>query len=403
MSKYFDATAFRNAFPAVNKLGMVYLDSAATSLKPDVMTNVITDYLSNNGATVHRSLHAVGKQATEQYESARNSAAELINSQHVNHVIWTSGTTASLNLVAYGYLRNILSAGDEIIINDSEHHSNIIPWLMIAKEKGAVVKKIPLDTDGRPRLETLEGIITRRTKFISISQMSNVTGFMPDLEKIITLAHKHDIRVSVDGAQGVVHHPLNVQHLGVDFYSFSAHKLYGPNGVGVLYYSERVASEFSPVYGGGQMLYDINDDIYSFKAPPFRYEAGTPNIMGIIGFGATLSMLKDMDFKSMTEHCSSLANKARDMIQERIPDVDFYSVKNSTILSFNINGMHHVDISTLLSESGISLRSGKHCAIPLMKHFSVSGTLRASFSPYNNEKDVVRFIAALQNAYEVLK
>ncbi|MGF6190404.1 aminotransferase class V-fold PLP-dependent enzyme [Serratia sp. 2723] len=395
MLNNFDNQSFRAQFPAIDKLGMIYLDSAATALKPLKMIEAISRYTIENGATVHRSLHSVGKSTTELYEQARYNVCSLINGASIDNVIWTDGTTASMNIIAHGYLRNVLNPGDEILINDSEHHSNIVPWIQIANEMNATLVRIPLNKNGSIKIDALESLINKKTKFIAITQMSNVTGFMPDIDYIISVAHRYGVKVSVDGAQGIVHNPIDVQKTKVDFYSFSAHKLYGPNGVGVLYYSPAVSRDFSPFYGGGQMLSDISGNEISFKKSPFCFEPGTPNIMGILGFGATLEWLKTYNFDDMSKYSSYLSRLARSELEEKIPGFICFSDDDSSILSFNIKNIHHVDFATLLSEYGLLLRSGKHCAIPLMKHFSISGTLRASFSPYNNESDVEKLVSAI--------
>ncbi|QKJ89145.1 Cysteine sulfinate desulfinase [Paramixta manurensis] len=403
MKQNFDNHHFREQFPAIKNIGMVYLDSAATALKPQVMIDTINDYFANNGATVHRSLHQTGKETTEQYEAARYKCASLINSPAVENVIWTRGATESINMIAYGYLQHAIKDGDEIIINDAEHHSNLIPWLMVAKIKGAKIVRLPLRENGTIDVQCLDTLISAKTKFIALTQMSNVTGFMPDIQAVIEKAHRKGVKVAVDGAQGAAHSPLDVIASGIDFYVLSAHKMYGPTGVGVLYYSPNIADEFFPVYGGGQMLSTLEGETIIPKKSPFKYEAGTPNIAGILGFGAVLDWLKNYDMEVLKNHSKQLVDIIDRELQSTVPGYIRYSQPGSSILSFNISGLHHVDFSTLLSEFGISIRSGKHCAIPLMKHFGISGTLRASLAPYNNESDAFHFIDAIKQTLKILR
>lgn len=402
MSKEFDCISFREEFTAIENMEMIYLDSAATSLKPKLMSDTVDKYYKINGATVHRSLHKVGKETTEKFELARHYCAKLINSISTDNIVWTRGTTESINMIAYGFLSHNINEGDEIIINDSEHHSNIVPWLIIAKQKNAKIVRIPLKNNGTVDVSSLKKLINKRTKLISISQMSNVTGFMPDITFIVNLAHQNGVKVAVDGAQGVVHSPLDVSLTGVDFYSFSAHKLYGPNGVGVLYYSPNVAEQFHPTYSGGQMLSTIKGNEVFYKKPPFKYESGTPNIAGVLGFGEVLKWLNTVDFSAMEAYTNKLSKILSQELTDSIEGYIGYSKAGSSIISFNINRTHHVDMLTLISESGVSIRSGKHCAIPLMNHFGVSGTLRASLAPYNNETDIEKLIDAVIKAKKIL-
>lgn len=399
--KSFDPTAFRHQFPALHQAGC-YLDSAATALKPLTLVQATGEYYAHNGATVHRSAHSAAQNATDRFESARESVRELINAASHQQIVWTKGTTEAINLVAQSYARPRLKAGDEILVSESEHHSNLIPWLMVAQQTGATVIKLPLDQRYLPDLTQLEQLLTSKTKILAIGHMSNVTGGCPDLKLAIDLAHKNGTIVVVDGAQGVVHSPPDVQQLDVDFYAFSAHKLYGPTGIGVLYGKSTLLAEMAPWQGGGKMLTQASFDGFEAQSVPECFEAGTPNIAGVIGFGATLSWLNTQDIVQAEHYACSLAQLAYEKLAT-IPGFISYRAQNSSLLAFNIAGFHHSDIATLLSEQGVAIRSGQHCAQPLLDAIGVSGTLRASFAPYNQPDDVDKLYQSLIRALSLLE
>ncbi|GKX52648.1 cysteine desulfurase CsdA [Budvicia aquatica] len=399
--KSFDPTAFRHQFPALHQAGC-YLDSAATALKPLTLVQATGEYYAHNGATVHRSAHSAAQNATDRFESARESVRELINAASHQQIVWTKGTTEAINLVAQSYARPRLKAGDEILVSESEHHSNLIPWLMVAQQTGATVIKLPLDQRYLPDLTQLEQLLTGKTKILAIGHMSNVTGGCPDLKLAIELAHKNGTIVVVDGAQGVVHSPPDVQQLDVDFYAFSAHKLYGPTGIGVLYGKSTLLAEMAPWQGGGKMLTQASFDGFEAQSVPECFEAGTPNIAGVIGFGATLSWLNTQDIVQAEHYACSLAQLAYEKLAT-IPGFISYRAQNSSLLAFNIAGFHHSDIATLLSEQGVAIRSGQHCAQPLLDAIGVSGTLRASFAPYNQPDDVDKLYQSLIRALSLLE
>lgn len=399
--KSFDPTAFRHQFPALHQAGC-YLDSAATALKPLTLVQATGEYYAHNGATVHRSAHSAAQNATDRFESARESVRELINAASHQQIVWTKGTTEAINLVAQSYARPRLKAGDEILVSESEHHSNLIPWLMVAQQTGATVIKLPLDQRYLPDLTQLEQLLTGKTKILAIGHMSNVTGGCPDLKLAIDLAHKNGTIVVVDGAQGVVHSPPDVQQLDVDFYAFSAHKLYGPTGIGVLYGKSTLLAEMAPWQGGGKMLTQASFDGFEAQSVPECFEAGTPNIAGVIGFGATLSWLNTQDIVQAEHYACSLAQLAYEKLAT-IPGFISYRAQNSSLLAFNIAGFHHSDIATLLSEQGVAIRSGQHCAQPLLDAIGVSGTLRASFAPYNQPDDVDKLYQSLIRALSLLE
>ncbi|GKX58780.1 cysteine desulfurase CsdA [Leminorella grimontii] len=397
----FDPVQFRQQFPALRE-NACYLDSAATALKPDAVINAQDDYYRHNGATVHRSAHPAARRATALYEEARARMAAFIGSTKAESIVWTKGATESINLIAQGYARPRLGAGDEIIVTEAEHHANLIPWLMVASQTGARVVKLPLDERHQPDLTCLPELLNQRTRILAISQMSNVTGGCPDLKRAISLAHANSTVVVVDGAQGVVHERPDVHSLGIDFYAFSAHKLYGPTGIGVLYGKEALLAEMDPWQGGGKMLSHADFSGFIPQGVPERFEAGTPNVAGVIGTGAALAWLAEQNMAEAERYAGSLAQSAFAKLAS-IPGFISYSVPGSSLLSFNIAGFHHADLATLLSEQGVAVRAGQHCAQPLLDAIGVNGAVRASFAPYNSPQDVERLYQALRYAIEILE
>lgn len=399
--KSFDANLFRHQFPALHQTGC-YLDSAATALKPLTVIQATGEYYAYSGATVHRSVHRAAQNATDQFENARESVATLLNASSPQQIVWTKGTTEAINLVAQSYARPRLNAGDEILVSESEHHSNLIPWLIVAQQTGAKVIKLPVNQQYLPDLTLLPDLLTKKTKILAIGHMSNVTGGCPDLKLVTSLAHQNGTIVVVDGAQGVVHSPPDVQQLDIDFYAFSAHKLYGPTGIGVLYGKASLLDNMGPWQGGGKMLIQASFSGFKAQSVPECFEAGTPNIAGVIGFGAALSWLNTQDLTKAEHYACSLAQSAYDKLST-ISGFISYRTQNSSLLAFNIKGFHHGDIATLLSEQGVAIRSGQHCAQPLLDAMGVSGTLRASFAPYNQPDDVDKLYQSLTSALSLLE
>ncbi|NRN29465.1 cysteine desulfurase CsdA [Photorhabdus heterorhabditis] len=399
--KKFEPEQFRRQFPALQQQ-TVFLDSAATALKPQAMIKVTQDYYQCSSATVHRSQHHAAQEATSRYENARQLVAELINTPTPENIIWTKGTTESLNLVVQNYFRPRLQPGDEIIVSEQEHHSNLIPWLMLAEQIGAKVIKWPLGNSKLPDINTLPKLLNQHSRLIAISQMSNVTGGAVDLTTITKIAHQHGCQIVVDGAQGVVHNPVDVQQTDIDFYAFSAHKLYGPNGVGVLYGKSELLEAMSPWQGGGKMLTQASFSGFTPEAVPFRFEAGTPNVAGVIGFSATLEWLKDLDMTKAETHAVTLADYTEEQLSA-LPGFISYRIAGSSLLAFNFAGIHHGDLATILAEQNIALRSGQHCAQPLIEALNISGCLRASFMPYNNQQDADSLVQAVKFGLSLLQ
>ncbi|EOU1337476.1 cysteine desulfurase CsdA [Cronobacter malonaticus] len=398
--KAFSPAQFRAQFPSLRDAG-VYLDSAATALKPQPVIDASQQFYSLSAGNVHRSQFAEAQRLTERYEAARDCVARLINAPDSRDIVWTRGTTESINLIAQCYARPRLKPGDEIIVSEAEHHANLVPWLMVAEQTGAKVVKLPLGTDLLPDLAALPALINERTFLLALGQMSNVTGGCPDLARAIGTAHAAGAVVVVDGAQGVVHCPPDVQQLDIDFYAFSGHKLYGPTGIGVLYGKTDLLAQMSPWLGGGKMVTEVSFDGFKTQPVPYRFEAGTPNVAGVIGLSAALAWLEDIDLAKAESYSRGLAALAEAELAKR-PGFRSFRCQDSSLLAFDFAGVHYSDLVTLLAESGIALRAGQHCAQPLLAALGVSGTLRASFAPYNTQGDVEALIAAIDRALDIL-
>ncbi|BCU54356.1 cysteine desulfurase CsdA [Enterobacter kobei] len=396
----FNPAHFRAQFPALADAG-VYLDSAATALKPQAVIDATQQFYSLSAGNVHRSQYAQAQKLTARYEAARDQVAALLNAPAGKNIVWTRGTTEAINMVAQSYARPRLQPGDEIIVSEAEHHANLVPWLMVAEQTGAQVVKLPVAADGLPDIDQLPALITSRSRILALGQMSNVTGGCPDLARAITLAHAAGMVVMVDGAQGAVHFPADVQKLDIDFYAFSGHKLYGPTGIGALYGKGELLDAMSPWLGGGKMITEVSFDAFKTQPVPYRLEAGTPNVAGVIGLSAALEWLEDMDMAQAENYSRGLATLAEDALAKR-PGFRSFRCQDSSLLAFDFAGVHHSDMVTLLAEYGIALRAGQHCAQPLLAALGVSGTLRASFAPYNTKSDVDALVNAIDRALEIL-
>ncbi|KNC94442.1 cysteine desulfurase CsdA [Trabulsiella odontotermitis] len=396
----FNPAQFRARFPALSDAG-VYLDSAATALKPQAVIDATTQFYSLSAGNVHRSQFAEAQRLTARYEAARDRVAEWLNAPDSKNIVWTRGTTEAINMVAQSYARPRLKPGDEIIVSEAEHHANFVPWLMVAEQTGARIVKLPLGSDRLPDVARLPELITPRSRILALGQMSNVTGGCPDLAQAIHHAHAAGMVVMVDGAQGAVHFPADVQQLDIDFYAFSGHKLYGPTGIGVLYGKSELLENMSPWLGGGKMITEVTFDGFKTQALPYRLEAGTPNVAGVIGLSAALEWLAEVDLAQAESWSRGLATLAEAELAKR-PGFRSFRCQDSSLLAFDFKGVHHSDMVTLLAEYGIALRAGQHCAQPLLAALGVSGTLRASFAPYNTQDDVHALVAAVDRALELL-
>lgn len=396
----FNPAQFRAQFPALADAG-IYLDSAATALKPQAVIDASQQFYSLSAGNVHRSQYAAAQKLTARYEAARDRVAALLNAPDGKNIVWTRGTTEAINMVAQCYARPRLQPGDEIIVSQAEHHANLVPWLMVAEQTGARIVALPLGPDRLPDVEQLSGLITSRSRILALGQMSNVTGGCPNLPRAIALAHAAGMVVMVDGAQGVVHFPADVQALDIDFYAFSGHKLYGPTGIGALYGKAELLDAMSPWLGGGKMITEVTFDGFKTQPVPYRLEAGTPNVAGVIGLSAALEWLSETDIVQAESWSRGLATLAEEELAKR-PGFRSFRCQDSSLLAFDFTGVHHSDMVTLLAEYGIALRAGQHCAQPLLAALGVSGTLRASFAPYNTQDDVHALIDAVDRALELL-
>ncbi|MGC1043706.1 cysteine desulfurase CsdA [Pantoea agglomerans] len=396
----FNPTAFRQQFPALADAG-VYLDSAATTLKPQAVIDSTQQFYSLSAGTVHRSQFAAAQALTHRYEQARNQVARWLNAADDREIVWTRGTTEAINLVANSWLRPRLQPGDEIVVSEAEHHANLVPWLMAAQACGARVVKWPLGADRLPDISLLPALLNSRTRLLAVGQMSNVTGGCPALAQAIPLAHATGAKVMVDGAQGVVHCPPDVQALDIDFYAFSGHKIYGPMGIGALYGKAELLEAMEPWQGGGKMITDVDFNGFTPQPVPWRFEAGTPNVAGVVGLSAALSWLAQYDLPEAERWSQHLATLAEEQLAE-LPGFRSFRCSNASLLAFEFADLHHSDLVTLLAEQGIALRAGQHCAQPLLAALGVSGTLRASFAPYNNLQDVDALVGAMKSAISLL-
>jgi len=388
----------------INGKDLVYLDNSATSQKPQIVIDSIADYYSNYNSNVHRGIHTLAEKATEKYEETRQKVANFINAKSVNEIIFTKGTTESLNFLSSSLGKN-LQKDDEIILTEMEHHSNIVPWQFIAKGKGLIIKYIELNQDGTLNIENLESLINKKTKIISLLHVSNVLGTINPVEKIIKRARlvNPDIIAVVDIAQSVPHMKVNVQKLKADFVVFSAHKMLGPTGVGVLWGKYELLQNLHPFLGGGSMIASVTKEKTLFAEIPQRFEAGTPNIAGVIGFGTAIDYINSVGIENIHKHEQDLTIYA----MEQIKQLDFIEIygpnERAGIISFNIKGVHSHDVSAVLDNNGIAVRSGHHCTDILHNKLNINSTVRASFYLYNNENDVDQLVLGLKKVNKIFK
>ncbi|WP_144512430.1 cysteine desulfurase [Bacillus sp. FJAT-22090] len=397
----------RSYFPIlsqeINGHPLVYLDSGATSQKPVQVIEAITKYYEFENSNVHRGVHTLGNRATESYEGAREKVRKFINAKSTKEIIFTRGTTTSLNTVAQSYGRANVKEGDEIVITHMEHHSNIIPWQQLAKETGATLKYIDLEEDGALSLEKVRATITDKTKIVSIVYVSNVLGTMNPIKEITQIAHEHGAIMVVDGAQAAPHLKLDVQNLDCDFLAFSGHKMCGPTGIGVLYGKQELLEKMEPIEFGGEMIDFVGLYDSTWKELPWKFEGGTPIIAGAIGLGAAIDFLEEIGLDEIEKHEHELATYAMEKMLT-IEGLTIYGPndpsKRAGIVTFNLNDVHPHDVATVLDMSGIAVRAGHHCAQPLMKWLQCTATARASFYLYNTEEDIDRLVAGLRTAKE---
>ena len=402
----FTIDSVRSQFPAlsqqVNQQPLAYFDSAATTQKPLAVINAIRDYYSGHNANVHRGSHSLTATATSQFEAARSRVKNFINAKDEKEIIWTRGATEALNLIAQTYARNTLQAGDEILVSELEHHANIVPWQIVAEQTGAKVVKIPMTPDCQLDMAAYQDLLSQKTKIVAVAHVTNVTGTLLPIDSIIEQAHHVGAVVVVDGAQGIVHHTIDVQALNADFYVFSGHKLYAPAGIGVLYGKQALLEAMPPWHGGGKMVEKVSFEGTTFSTLPGKFEAGTPNVAGAIALATAIDWITQFEQAEVEAHIHALRDYAVEKIKD-LDDIRFIGLQpNASLFSFVINGVHHQDIATLLDQQGVAVRSGHHCAHPLLDALKLKGTIRVSFALYNTKQDVDRFITALHKACELL-
>jgi len=402
-----DVKKIRADFPIlsrkVNGQDLVYFDNAATSQTPQQVIDVIVDYYSRLNANIHRGVHKLSQEATDAYEQARKTIQKHFNAAHAHEIIFTSGTTEGINLVASGYA-SLLKKGDELIVSALEHHSNIVPWQMLCEKTGAKLKVIPMTPEGTLEMDVFERLLGPQTKLVFVNHVSNALGTVNPIEKIISKAHAHGARVLIDGAQACPHIKPDVQKLGVDFYVTSAHKLCGPTGVGMLYGKEEALNELPPYQGGGEMIATVSFEKTTYADLPHKFEAGTPNIAGGIAFGAAMDYMNGIGFKSIAQYESELLAYATNALK-KIDGMKIYgeAPEKTAVLSFNIEGLHPYDIGSILDQMGIAVRTGHHCAQPIMDYYKIPGTVRASFSFYNTFEEIDRLVEGVGKAISMLQ
>ncbi|MGM0898687.1 MAG: cysteine desulfurase [Bacillota bacterium] len=387
----------------VNGNPLIYLDSAATSQKPVQVIEALKEYYESDNSNVHRGVHTLGNRATEKYEGAREKVQQFINANATEEIVFLRGTTTAINLVAQSYGRANVEEGDEIVITYMEHHSNIIPWQQLAKERGAVLKYIELEEDGTISLENVRAAITDRTKIVSMVYVSNVLGTMNPVKEVAKIAHQHGAVMMVDGAQAAPHLKIDVQDLDCDFFAFSGHKMVGPTGIGVLYGKKKLLEAMEPVEFGGEMIDFVGLYDSTWKELPWKFEGGTPIIAGAVGLAAAIDFLQEIGLDEIEKHEHHMAAIAMDKMGA-IEGLDIYGptdpAKRAGIVTFNMKEVHPHDVATVLDMSGIAVRAGHHCAQPLMKWLNVTATARASFYLYNDESDIDRLVEGLRSAKE---
>lgn len=376
---------------------LVYLDNGATTQKPNVVINAISKAYSTVNANVHRGVHHLSQIATDQAEDARRTVGEFINSKHIREVIFTKGTTESINLIAHSFCQQFCQSGDEIIISAMEHHANIVPWQLQEKITGVKLRIIPIDENGDLKMDEFIKLISPKTKLVSVMHTSNVLGTVNPIEDIIEISHKHDIPILVDAAQAVQHTVVDVQKMDCDFLVFSAHKLYGPTGVGVLYGKEEYLNQMPPYQGGGEMIGQVSFEGTTFNELPFKFEAGTPNYIDVIAFGEAIKYVQNIGLENIKRYEDELLRYCTQEL-EQIPGMKIYgTAKNkSGAVSFLVEGIHHYDMGMLLDKMGIAVRTGHHCAQPLMHELGIEGTVRASFAFYNTKEEIDVLIAGIK-------
>ena len=402
----YSAEKIRKSFPIldseVNQHKLVYLDNAATTQKHQSVIDAVSQFYEKENSNIHRGVHYLSQLSTNKFEQTRECVKDFINAQHTHEVIFTKGTTDSINLLAFCYSK-ILKKGDEVIVSEMEHHSNLVPWQMCCDYSQAILKVIPITSTGELDMSFFKKELNSKTKLVALTHISNSLGTINPIEKIIELTHQTDAKILIDGAQAAAHVNVDVQRLDVDFYCFSAHKLYGPTGVGVLYGKEELLNMLPPYQGGGEMIKDVSIHKTTYAYLPHKFEAGTPNIAGVIAFKNAIEFIKDIGVKKMKDHEDSLLKYAT-LKLENIPGLSIIgtAAEKSGIISFIISDIHHYDLGLILDKLGVAIRTGHHCTQPVMKKMNISGTSRISFACYNTKKEVDYTVECIKKAIKML-
>ena len=409
----YDINKIREDFPILSRevygKPLVYLDNAATTQKPLCVLDAMRDEYLNVNANVHRGVHYLSQQATDLHEAAREKVREFINARKIEEIVFTRGTTEAINLVASSFCESQMQPGDEVLVTEMEHHSNIVSWQLQAQKRGIVVKHIPITDDGQLCMDQLETLITEKTKIISVAHVSNVLGTVNPVAPIAQIAHTHSIPVLVDGAQSAPHFKVDVQAMDCDFFAFSGHKMYGPTGIGVLYGKEEWLEKLPPYQGGGEMIDKVTWEKTTFERLPFKFEAGTPDYIATHGLAKAIDYIESLGFDAIQQHEQELTRYCMEQLMT-IPDMHIYgpnltigtvpSVRDA-VVSFNVGSIHHLDMGTLLDRLGIAVRTGHHCAQPLMDRLGISGTVRASFALYNTKEEIDVLVAGIRRVAQM--
>ncbi|MBR1991586.1 MAG: cysteine desulfurase [Bacteroidales bacterium] len=388
----------------VNGYPLVYFDNAATTQKPQVVIDALTDYYRNINSNIHRGVHYLSQKATDEFEVARRTAQAFINAPSPQEIIFTRGTTESINLIATSFGKRFLHEGDEVLISEMEHHANIVPWQIICDEKQARLRVIPFDETGTLKMDEYEKLLSDKTKIVAITYVSNTLGTINPIEEVIRIAHAHHIPVMVDGAQAMSHIPVDVQALDCDFFCFSGHKMYAPMGIGVMYGKAKWLNEMPPYQGGGEMIKTVTFERTTYNELPFKFEAGTPAVGDAIGLKTAIDYVQSIGIENIARREHELLSYATEELL-KIDGVKIIgtSQNKSAIISFIINGIHHFDAGTLIDQMGVAVRTGHHCTQPVVDHFGIPGTIRASFAFYNTEAEIDQMVKAVKQAVKMLR
>lgn len=398
----------RSDFPILEELvykkPLVYFDNAATTQKPKVVIDALSNYYETLNSNIHRGVHCLSQKATEEFEIARKCVQQFIHAAHDYEIVFTRGATESINLVASSFGRTFIEAGDEIIISEMEHHSNIVPWQFLCEDRGAVLKVLPFAENGELLLDQFESLITPRTKIVAVTHVSNTLGTINPVKQIIEIAHKHNLPVMIDGAQAVAHCPVDVQDLDCEFYCFSGHKMYGPMGIGVMYGKEEWLNRMKPYQGGGEMISNVTFEKTTYNELPFKFEAGTPAVGDVIGLRKAIEYMQSVGVQAIADYENELLQYGTEQLLQ-IDGLRIYgqSAHKAAVISFLVGNIHPYDMGVLLDHQGIAVRTGHHCTQPIMTHFNIPGTVRASFALYNTKEEIDTLVKGVIRAKEMLQ